>query len=163
MSSWQPESLSECLITFSTSTRATWSSNPSQCIMEGSASSGCQGCFPLSLLTSAWGHFQGFFPAEILVLKKQTLLTARAGLTASMQSPSVADIRTGKFSNDSRCLSKEKKINQPKVCHYLANFIVAEARNYVTLGHHADILILKWSVSCTAKSLLCKIHLNISV
>lgn len=56
-----------------------------------------------------------------------------------------------------------KKINQPKVCHYLPNFIVAEARNYVTLGHHADILILKWSVSCTAKSLLCKIHLNISV
>jgi hypothetical protein len=42
-------------------------------------------------------------------------------------------------------VSARKKIknNQLRVCHYLANFIVAEARNYVTLGHHAYILTLK--------------------
>lgn len=56
--------------------------------------------------------------------------------------PSVADIHTGQFSNDSRCLRK-KKINQLKICHYLASVSASEARNYVTPGHQADILILK--------------------
>lgn len=58
---------------------------------------------------------------------EKALLTAQAGLTSSMLLPSVADIHTGQFSNDSRCLRK-KKINQLKICHYLANVSASEER-----------------------------------
>lgn len=106
-----------------------------------------------------------FLPKSLSYKKEKALLTAQAGLTSSMLLPSVADIHTGQFSNDSRCLRK-KKINQLKICHYLANVSASEARDYVTLGHHADIPILKSTfflfqrngIGCTAKSLL---HKNI--